>query len=514
MLKRSLALAPAVLVLLYGLWMGPKYDRFVLPAFDGFVYAAMAENPAVFTLAPWGYRILEPWMVHLLPVYSSARGFFWLNLVLLSGAVFVVGCWLRRLGFSGPAAAIAASAFAMSPPMRVLLGYQVLVDPLALLLLIMILYELVDPEVLVLMALFAATALTKETGLLALCLVPITLTGRLGRRRGLLDSFVVAAPALALTVLLRMIWGNPAPPTSFSVLEVTLGRLIQSGWALAGAAVLSGLLLPALVGLFREKSVELRIQGMLLWFLTFSLIVLNPYQYSVFDLPRLSVFAWPALLPLALSGLGFRRVQTISTTTPSERVRTTVSVLTLLTALLLVAATDSYRRAPFSDSPDPVAMVSRIRESLKTARALEAGETFRFDARSGRFAAPIAERFNLTEGRRQRWFLYRGFGRDAPFESGAPVFQGNAEVLLPVLIPREVTVSIRLEGPEGARVNVSLSSRGIGSAPADGSLTILKAPAKALFRGDNIVRLRGPKGVALRLRRFEVRLAPIGEPSH
>ena len=96
MLKRLLALAPAVLVLLYGLWMGPKYDRFVLPAFDGHVYDAMAENPRVFTLAPWGYRLLEPWMVHLLPVSSSARGFYWLNLVLLSSAVFVVGCWLRH----------------------------------------------------------------------------------------------------------------------------------------------------------------------------------------------------------------------------------------------------------------------------------------------------------------------------------------------------------------------------------------------------------------------------------
>ena len=92
------------------------------------------------------------------------------------------------------------------------------------------------------------------------------------------------------------------------------------------------------------------------------------------------------------------------------------------------------------------------------------------------------------------------------------MFEGNAELLLPVLIPREATISIDLEGPQGARVNLSLSSHGIGSAPADGSLTALKAPGKALFRGDNIVRLRGPKGVALRLRRFEVRLAPIGEP--
>ena len=36
------------------------YDRFNLPAFDGHVYAAMSEEPRVFTVAPWGYRLLTP----------------------------------------------------------------------------------------------------------------------------------------------------------------------------------------------------------------------------------------------------------------------------------------------------------------------------------------------------------------------------------------------------------------------------------------------------------------------
>ena len=38
MLKRLLAVAPALLVLAQGLSVGPKYDRYVLPAFDGYVY--------------------------------------------------------------------------------------------------------------------------------------------------------------------------------------------------------------------------------------------------------------------------------------------------------------------------------------------------------------------------------------------------------------------------------------------------------------------------------------------
>lgn len=505
MVRRCLAFLPVALVLGYGLWTGPKYDRFVLPAFDGHVYAAMAESPRVFTLAPWGYRILEPWIVHVLPG-SAAAGFFGVNLVLLSGTVYVVGAWVRRLGFSSAAAALAASALASSSPMRGLLEYQVLVDPLAILLLAAILYEMVDPDLLVLMALFAAATLCKEASLAFLVLAPIALIPRLGWVRGVLDSAVVAAPALGLTVLLRLTWGNPVPAARFSILEVTLGRIIESSLALAVAAAMSGLLFLALVGLFRETSVELRIQGVVLWFVTFGLVLLNPYHYSVNDLPRLSIFAWPALLPLALSGLGFKRSPVAKVRRPAPIGRTIAPVFTLLISVGLVASTDSYARAPFEESPDPVAMVGRIRESLKTANVLEEGGTFAFDADSGRFAVPVTERFNLTEARQQRWFLYRGFGRDAVFGSGAPGFRGEASILIPILVPRTARIRIAFKGPDGARVTLAVSGLDIGWAAADGSTVELTAPARALVRGDNLVRLRGPEGASIGLLSFEVRL--------
>lgn len=506
MLKRFLAIAPALIVLAYGLWIGPKYDRFVLPAFDGHVYAAMAEDPRVFTLAPWGYRILAPWIVHLLRAPSAAVGFFWLNLACLGAALFLVGRWLRRLGFSENAAALAALCFAWSPPVRGLLQYQVLVDPLALLVLVAIFYELVDPDILVLMALFAAAALAKEMTLLSLSLVPIVLIRRSGWRRGILDSMVVAAPGLALFALLRSIWGNPAPADSFSVLEVTLGRLIQSGRALVMASAMSGLIVPALVGLIREKSFEIRAQGTVMWLLTFSVVVLNPYHYSVVDLPRLSVFAWPALLPLALAGLGFRRTPP-SAPPRSPELRNAVSVVVLAMSLGLVMATDSYRRAPFAPVTNPVPLVGRIRGSLKTARALDAGERFVFDSQSDRFTAPILEPFNLTEGRRQRWFLYSGFGADAVFGSGAPSFRGEARVLLPILDPRDVTLKIEFEGPRGTNVALDVHGRNLGFVPANRGITILRLPSTVLFRGDNIVDLHGPAGTTIRLIRFEVRVA-------
>ncbi|MEO6403670.1 MAG: hypothetical protein ABIP62_16850, partial [Vicinamibacteria bacterium] len=481
MLKRCLAVGPAVWVLLFGLWVGPKYDRFVLPAFDGHAYDSMAEAPRVFTLPPWGYRILEPWIVSLIPASSSAVAFFWLNVLLLSGTIFVVGWWLRRLGFASVAAAFASFLFAVSPPFRVVMNYQILVDPLALLLMVAIFCELVDPDVVVLMALFALSALTKETGLLALTLVPLVLIPRDGWARGALDSAVVAAPALGLALLLRLTWGHPVlPPSAFSFLDVTVGRILQSGEALAMTAMMSGLMIPAAVGAFREKSWVLTIQAGLMWIFTFGLIVSNPYHYSVSDLPRLSVFAWPALLPLALRGVGFRRAELKTRVVSQNRGRTYAAVAALIISLALVAATDPYERAPFTAKPEPIAMTGRLRESVKTARLLEDGGIFSFDARSGRFATPPKERFNLTEGRRQRWFLYAGFGAEAAFAPGTPQFRSQAELLLPVFIPRPGRMTLEIDGPKGAEVIVLISGHPVGSVFAQSGPTELRIPQSTL----------------------------------
>lgn len=508
---RFLAAAPALGLLAYGLSIGPHYDRYVLPAFDGHAYAVMAEAPRFFTLAPWGYRILAPWIVHLLPVSSAAVGFYWLNLVLMAAAIFAIGRWLRRLGFSHPASALASAAFAISPPVLILLDYQVLVDPMALLLLVLILDELLEPNLLVLMALLAASSLTKETGLLWIVLLPLYLVrdGRLAR--GLLDSAAVAAPALGFAMLLRFIWGTPDPPPySFPVLQVTLGRVIASGVALVSAALLSGLVFPAFIGLFREGSAALRIQGVVLWSFTFGLILSNPYLYSVADLPRLSLLAWPALLPLALSGLGFKRVPPPPRPPRNERLRNAASILTLLLCLAAVAATDPYQRAPFVAPHSPVVVAGRVRETLKTAAVLESGGAFTFDAGSGKFAVPIEESFNLTEARRHRWFLLEGFGRDAVFKSGSPEFRGEARLILPLLVPRTVTLSMEFEGPPGAQVTISVAGREVAAVPTGVVGGVFQIPASLLIRGDNVLRLRGPGGAAFRLIRFEAKVEGAG----
>jgi hypothetical protein len=505
MLNRFLALAPAALVVASGLWIGPKYDRYVLPAFDGYVYDAMADTPRVFTLAPWGYRILTPWIVHVLPFASAAKGFFWLNLACLAAVVFVVGVWLRRLGFGPWPSGLAGLVLFLSPPMRELLQYQVLVDPLALLIIALILLELGNPRVLVLSALFAAGALAKEVCLLPLVMAPLMLGRKSGWKKALLQTAAVAAPALLLAAYLRATWGEPRPGLDTPLVGPALERLRQSMDLLPGTAALSGVGLLALLGLVREASVPLRIQGASLWILTFAAVFLNPYHFSVPDLPRLFVFVWPPLLPLALAGAGFHRTAVPTTARPFPRLTRAAAILTLLACAGLVVATDSYRHEPEDAWAEPIPYLARNREGIKTARLLDEGGALVFDSRSGRFAGPIAERFNLTEGRRQRWFLFRGFGPQAVFESGAPEFRGEAELLLPVMSPRAMTMSVEFEGPDGTEVAVSAAGREIASIATGRAGGVFQIPGDALRRGDNLLRLRTPAGVAVRLIRFEAR---------
>ena len=510
MLKRVLGGVPALVVLVIGISIGPRFDRFVLPSFDGHPYAAMAENPQFFTIPPWGFRILAPTIVSFLPFSSEGAGFHWLNVLLLAGTVTVIAAWLRRLGFSSLAAVLAATGFGLSPPVRLLLEYQILVDPLAIFLMSVILYELDRPDLLSLTSLFALAALAKETTLLCLTLVPLVLVPREGLTRGLLHSAIVAAPACFLSFVLRTGWGyisTPSSLSSFSVFDLTLGRVIESARLLGGAALLSGLALPGLVGMFRETSSRLRLQAAILWSFAFALIVANPYRYSAADLPRLSVFAWPALLPIALAGLGFKRKPEKTLESPPSTLRSRLAVAGLLVSLTLVAMTDPYIRAPFERAPDPIAMVGRLRESLKAARAMDRGEAFVFDARQGRFASPVTEDFNLTEARRQRWFLYRGFGPRAAFGVGAPAFDGRAHWLLPLLTPRPMELSFVLESGEPALVRVSIGRQVLGSIRTDGSETVLLAPEHALIRGDNLLTLTGPRGVSVRVVRFAAAFA-------
>src|SRR5262249_18389781 len=149
-------------------------------------YIAMAEHPAVFSVAPWGYRVLTPALVHALPVRTVVRGFRYVTLGSFALAGALLFLYLRRLGHGEGPALLAAAAFAVSGPVHEALAARFLVEPLAFALELALLLALeagAGAGVLVLLVLLGVLA--KEFFLLLVPLVYLARCGRDGDRRAL-----------------------------------------------------------------------------------------------------------------------------------------------------------------------------------------------------------------------------------------------------------------------------------------------------------------------------------------
>ena len=126
----SIAIAAIVVAVQHQRFSDPHvvHDRWELPAFDAYAYVAMAEQPRVFTVAPWGYRVLTPALVGLLPgnVVRGFRDHMFVGLVAASALLFL---FLRRVGHGERASLAAVLAFAVSPAVAEIVRYPFLVEP-------------------------------------------------------------------------------------------------------------------------------------------------------------------------------------------------------------------------------------------------------------------------------------------------------------------------------------------------------------------------------------------------
>src|SRR5512147_213925 len=141
------------------------YDRFHLPAFDAHVYVAMAERPGFFTVAPWGYRILNPWLIRavMLPFRDLVPAFFWSTVLCLGVGGVLLFLYLRRLGHGELPALLGVTLYGVSGPVGDAVRYQFLAEPLTFLLEMALLLGLESAAPLSLLALIAVLgALSKE----------------------------------------------------------------------------------------------------------------------------------------------------------------------------------------------------------------------------------------------------------------------------------------------------------------------------------------------------------------
>jgi hypothetical protein len=478
------------------------WDRNVLPAFDAYAYVAMAERPTVFTVAPWGYRLLTPALVAALPFRHIERRFQAVTEGALLLAATGLFFFLRRLGYTDLPACVGALAFTLSGPVGEAVRYRYLAEPVTVLLEIVLLGAVVagaGTPVFALVLLLGTWS--KEFFLL---LSPVVLLGRahqVGWRRGFLDMLVAAAPALAASILLRALW-TPHVASPYAALGVveTLGLAVdrlRTSWPLwLGAVPLHGLTPLALLGAFRASGRRWAPPGLYVAAVALLPPFLNPVAFFPADIPRLLIYALPALIPLALAALqGIWAAPAPTAVAPaSPRKAAAAWAAVALAALAPVLLLDRYRRLDLGGPRDGPYVLALCRESWRAARRLERGEAVVLDPAG--FTWEAASREELG---RMRWFLREGWGAHAHYGTGDVVMEEpRASLVLPILTPRDVGVSLELEAPRPAALAVEVNGQLAGHWHGAGGVRV---PARLLVRGDNVVTLvslDGTRGARLR----------------
>ena len=480
---------------------------------------AMADAPSVFTLPPWGWRLLTPWLVHALPIQSS-RGFAWVGHVFLTLSGGLLFLFLRRLGCGPQAALIGVAAFAFSEPVEAAVAYPFLAEPVTLVLVLALLWALESGCGAGPLALVATLgALSKEVVIL---LLPVTFFARRdrdGNARALTTTLLAGAPALLATFLMRHAWA-PARPAPFAAdadaFWLALWRLLDGAGEWLPVAALGGLTPLAVLGALRAPGrLLLRRYGYAItvcWALPFAASVYTGDKTAPLfldDIPRLLVYALPLVVALALFAWdgAFAHLEP-----PGLRFvyGTGAAVATGLLALSLGAlpalALDPYRRADLSGPRDGRLVLTFCRESLAEARRLEQGRQVDYDPEQRSFVP--RKTYPELMGR-MRWFLRDGWGAAAPYGVGPVVAQSpSAALVLPCLRPEDLNATLSLQAPGALPVRVAVNGRVVAelqARPEPDRLRVL-VPGGLLFRGDNEVRLLAPEA-GVRLLGLRVRAA-------
>ncbi|MHA6797151.1 hypothetical protein ACVGVM_27100 [Pseudonocardia bannensis] len=264
---------------------------------DGAQYVRMATEGIGAGGAPFGYRVMFPFIVSLLP-FETGLGFHILTVAGLSATSALLAMWvIRRAGRRW--AALAVLLFWASPTFVYALQNPYLVDPLAYALMVGMLFAADLRRWWLLAALTVVGVLTKESVLFAF--VPVLAAGLLRRDRVRVVAGGAGAAAGVLTY-----WAVRRLPLAEAPLfdYLTAGNLelvLESRAAVHGSAPMAavatfvfvfGPLWPLVVGV-GARIAEVRYLGTLLIPVVASMAIAT-------DWPRMLAFGFPALILAAV----------------------------------------------------------------------------------------------------------------------------------------------------------------------------------------------------------------------
>jgi hypothetical protein len=478
------------------------YDRVRLPGFDAYVYVAMADHPAFFTLPPWGYRILTPWVVRALPV-DPAEGYLISGALALGLAGVLLFALLRRLGVSEPISLLGTALFAFSPPVAEAVRFRFLSEPLTVLLEVALLLALeAAPSVGLLALIFVLGVLAKEEFLLFL---PVLLFARRGRE-GLLLALGAGGPALLAFWILRSYWAPlapiPEPSPSLSGLLLGASRILGQWREWVPGTLVPGLVLFAALGVATARGrtflVRYGFVGLVAVGVAFaaSLYTRDTDVVPFFptDIPRLLLYALPVAIPAGLLTL---EPGGASLLRPSVRLGIPALVLAVLMAAAPALTQDRYRRADLRGPKDGRYLLAFCRQTLAMADRLAKGRPVSYDVDARAFASLGSDPAFLE---RMRWFLKDGWGNRPQYGTGPAVMEeARASLVLPCFDPAPWALVLTLSAAEPTPLRVALNGHPLGEVQvgAEPERDKIQVGPGDLFRGDNLIEFEGRPGVRL-----------------
>jgi hypothetical protein len=495
------------------------YSRFDLPAFDAYVYVAMAESPRVFTVAPWGYRVLTPALVHVAAGGEPARILRGFRLV--NGAALIAACvlvwWLaRRVDLAPWAAVVAAAALALSPPVGELVRNPFLADAVAVALQAAFLLAVEGGASVPVLALLAATgALAKESFLLVLPVAYFARRGRDGDARALGRAAVPLLAAVAVTVLLRAFWTPQVeaavPVAARATLAAALGNLqlllSRQAWTVF---FLGGLGAVALLAARRAPGRALLARYGYAALAALAAPLFNPVVFSAGDVRRLVVHALPVLvlvLAAALPRAWAEAAPVPAAGRPAPRALRTAAGLLALALIASPLLLDRYRRADLRGPLDGPYVLGFCRETLRTAGRLQRGEAVILDPARRQFQWGVSDPGRLDQ---LRWFLGEGWGPLAHYSTGEVALHAvRAELVVPAFGGQALDVTLHLDAARDAAGPLLLNGRRLGQWRVPAAAQTWRVPADVLLRGDNRLLLETAAGQAGDVRLLRYTLAPV-----
>jgi hypothetical protein len=465
----------------------------------------MAEEPRVFTVGPWGYRILLPGLLGaLLPPRLIVPGFDWAaraSLVLASGLLLA---YLRILGATLRAALLAVFAMMLTPSVEAVFANPFLVEPFALMLLLFALIAIEgEASAWVIALALVLLSLSKEIWILLLPLIFLKDLPN-GARSASLKTLRIAAPAFWVGAWMRWIWSPQAgAAASGRDLLGLLASSLSSVAAVAPQFLLGGLTVAAVLALYHEGARNYLARHAftlppLLALPLFAAAYTGEGASTSFfadDVRRLLIYAIPFAAALAIR---LDPAQGRPSSLPSSARLDRAAQALILALLVAPLALDRYSRIDLSTSRDGPYVLGLTRETLRTARRLDRGDAVVLDPLERKFAWGVSP---PSELQKLRFFLRTGFGPLAHYGiHEIKMREASATLIVPVLEPRRLQMTLTMDARAAAWITFLAGGSKVGEAlvgPEAIAVTLDVGGAK-LFRGDNPIELRCEKaGTAL-----------------